>query len=188
MKAHKFSLILSLISMVIFLISAAICFIRINNRISEIKTNKPGIRVFTFDKPNVGMDIDAFDMMNISKEPIATSEAKLSAYYQSDNDAPCKFDIVMNNYSGYNKTIGVDGINSFEYTYEILKDGHLIMEEREIESFKEGSKTILLSDILESNDNNVTYTIIFRFYANEYDQNHLVGTHLNGDLSIIFKD
>lgn len=183
----KFPIILSILSMVVFLITSVFCYIRINHKFNTIDY-KPGVSIFTFDTNEMVLNVEGIDMLSPKKEAVATSKATLNAFYENDRNVPCKFSIIMNNVEGYTKTSGVDGIKSKEYTYEILKDGHIILEEREIPSYKENSSIELLSDILESDNGSSVYTIVFKFYANDYDQNHLVGKSLTGDLNIKYNN
>ena len=169
--------------MVIFLVSAYVCYIKINQNIDNVKVN-PGAAIFTFDTDASAMDINALDMLQSQNECIASSQIVLNALYTNTLDNNYEFNLVMINKSPYNKTPEVDGIATKEYTYEILKNNQVIVSEKQIESYPEDSKMILLSDKLESSNAPVIYEIIFRFYSNTYNQNHLVGTNLDSNLKV----
>lgn len=184
MKPNKFSVCLSAIAMIGFLICSVICYFKVNNRINNIEYT-PTVAIFNFTQTSTSMDINPFDMIEKKTDAISSSEAVLDVMYESNSNHPYTFNIVMENYSSYTKTNGVDGVNSFEYTYEVLRNDHIIVTEREIDSYEAGSKVILAYDTLDGSINDIEYKIIFRFYTNEYDQSHLLGTTLSSKLSVV---
>ena len=183
MTDEKYSIYLSFFSVFVFLVSAVICYIKINKNIDEVDT-KSSLIVFTFENNESFMNINTADMLTAQDKEIASTTATLSALYTNLLDNEYKFKIIMENYSPYTKTEGVDGINAKEYTYEVLKDNKVILTETEIPSYEKDSEIILLEDTLTSQEQEVIYNIVFRFYTNKYDQNHLVGTQLNSNIKM----
>ena len=184
MKPNKFSVICSAVAMIGFVVCAGISYFKINRKMNDISL-KPTVAVFNFTQTSTTMDINPFDMLDSNVHEIASSEAVLDVMYESNSTHPYRFDIIMENYLPYTKTPGVDGINSHEYTYEILRNNEVIVTEREIDSYTEGSKLNLAYDLLDNNVHDAEYKIIFRFYTNEYDQTHLMGTSLSSKLSVV---
>ncbi|MBQ6840733.1 MAG: hypothetical protein IJO63_01270 [Bacilli bacterium] len=183
MKNEKVAIYLSFLSMIIFLFSACICFIKVNKRVDNIEST-PTVAIFNFDHTSSSMNINPFDMFSAKEEAIASNTIELSVTYSGATAKAYPFKIIMDNYTSYTKSEGVDGVNSFEYTYEILKDGTTVQEEKEITSYTAGSKLDLYEEELMPSDKTIKYSIVYRFYANEYDQNHLMGTSLSSNLKI----
>lgn len=183
MKSEKFAIYLSFVSVIVFLMSAVICYIKINGRIDEIE-NKISVAAFTFANSSSEMDIKSSDMFEVSNNAIAENKVTLSALYTNPLHDKYKFKIIMDNYTSYIKSSGVDGIKSKEYTYEILKDDKVVLKETEIPSYEKDSQIELITESIKSSNNKVIYEIIFRFYANEYDQSHLLGTRLDSNLKV----
>ncbi|MBE6155722.1 MAG: hypothetical protein E7164_03090 [Firmicutes bacterium] len=184
MTDEKYSVYLSLFSVTVFLISAFVCYLKLNTRIDEVE-NKTNIAILTFENNSPSMQINTLDMLTKRDKEIASAIVILNATYVSSLEADYHFAIVMDTYSSYTKTSGVDGISEKEYTYEVIKDNEIILNEKEIPSYTSGSEIILLNDKLESSEEPIVYKIVFRFYANSYDQNHLAGTNLNSNLKIV---
>ncbi|MBE6148659.1 MAG: hypothetical protein E7167_04140 [Firmicutes bacterium] len=182
MKDERFPIYLSFISTLIFLISTSICYVKINNRVNAIEAGAT-TAILTFEE-FIPMKINPSDLLLKEEKEIAKAIVTLNAVYTNPLDNDYAFKILMKTLSKYNKTSGVDGINSHEYTYEILLDNKVIKKETEINSYDKNDKIELFKTKLKSSNKKRTYQIVFRLYANKYDQTHLMGTNLNSNISI----
>lgn len=181
MRADPIKTIIYFLAMIAFLIMTYFCYIKINQRIDESEV-KHTVTIFTTDSTTAEMSVKAEDMLTKKDTEVSKTTAVLNAFYNNDKNVNFDFDIVMKAYSDYDKTEGVDGENSHEYTYEVLENGVVIVKETEIPSFKEGDEIILASTTIKPSAINNRYEIIFRFYSNEFNQNHLLGKTLSSNI------
>lgn len=185
MKESNVPTILSIISMIVLLIGSYFCFLKINKNVTEIKTTN-GARIVTTTSAGASMNVNLLDATNEINKELGFSDAYINVYYESVNNEPVHLELVLNCASAYEKTSGVDGINSLEYTYEIIKDDKILTEETQFDSFNSGDVIVLGKD--STTDLNNNYHIILRFYSNMYDQSHLIGTSFNGIVSVKVKE
>ena len=182
MKFEKFAIYLSFISMIVFCFCAFICYKKVNRKYKNLEVYQ-NVAIFTSETVEAKMDISAEDMLSKNNTEVAKTSAIINATYNSINNSDYKFDIVMYNDSDYIKSEGVDGENIHEYTYEIISDGIVLVPETESETFAKDSSIVLATFTLDEARPYSKYEIILRFYSNEYNQSHLLGTQILSKIS-----
>lgn len=160
--------IISIITLIIFLIGAFFCYKKVQ-RIDTIDEKQNSLLYVDYDNNEIKTNININDDKTILK-----SYAFIN--YESPNSDEICLNIYLIGKSNYNKTDGVDNINK-ELTFKIIHNNEVFNEEKEIPSFKENKKIVLKQIKVKANTKD-TYEIITSFYINNLDQNHLVNNNI----------
>ena len=177
-------IIIPFIPVIFLIIISTLCYHLYDEEKKEpVKINlKKPLIIFSASGDSPPLNVKYTDMLSAKTDAVAKTSATVSVDYKNLVE-PYHFYIVMKGISGYQKTPGVDGVENKEYTYEVLRNNEIIVDETELESFEKDSEIILLDEKLILEKGFFEYKIIFRFYANNLDQNHLAGHNFN---NIIF--
>lgn len=183
MKKEYSSLYVSIITVILFMFMGFACYNKINKEINKAKENV-NVLVFNFDSGSQSLVINPSDMVSSKETPIAYNTITLTARYQNEFKKNKTITLLMDTLSDYLKSDGANSSDYKEYTYEIKKDGQVLIPETQFDSYKKESEIILMKDKITSSPLAYEYKIIFRFYSNGLDQTHLIGDNLSSMLKV----
>ena len=184
-KKLKISIYIEFCMSILFLIVSFYSYNNIKKTVDEVKENT-SYALFSTRSNKEGMNINAKDFDLNEEKVIATHEIEIDAkYYGMISDY--EFRIIMYTFSDYQKSKGVIDSDGKEYTYQIFLNDKILTKEAEIPSYKVGDGLVLYNGKLKANKQDYKYKIVFKFYANKFDQTHLKTLNLDSAIKITKK-